>query len=86
MRASGLDGARVAIVAGSGLGDRAARIEGARRVPFADLAGMPCSGVAGHIGAFARGRMGGVEVLVQLGRAHLYEGLAAAVVARERRT
>lgn len=82
MRARGLDGARVAIVAGSGLGALAERVEGAARVGFDQLEGMPASGVAGHVGAFVRGRLGGVEVLVQLGRAHLYEGHAAAAVAR----
>jgi len=82
MRARGLAGARVAVVAGSGLGALAERVEGARRVPFAELDGMPSSGVAGHAGAFVRGRLGGVEVLVQLGRAHLYEGHPAETVTR----
>jgi len=82
LRARGLGGARVAIVAGSGLGALAQRIESGVRVEFAALAGMPASGVAGHAGAFVRGRLAGVEVLMQLGRAHLYEGHSAQVVAR----
>lgn len=82
LRAQGLGGARVAIVAGSGLGTLAERVEGARRVAFAELPGLPASSVAGHAGAFVRGRLAGVEVLVQLGRAHLYEGHTSEVVTR----
>lgn len=85
MRARGLGGARVAIVAGSGLGSLAQRIVGGERVEFGALAGMPASGVAGHAGAFVRGRLAGVEVLLQLGRAHLYEGYTAEIVARAMR-
>jgi len=82
LRERGLGGARVAVVAGSGLGALAERVEGGERVPFAELTGMPRSSVAGHAGAFLRGRLGGVEVLLQLGRSHLYEGHAAADVTR----
>lgn len=82
LRERGLGGARVAIVAGSGLGALAERVDGAVRVEFAALAGMPASSVAGHAGAFVRGKLAGVEVLVQLGRAHLYEGHDAHAVAR----
>jgi inosine/guanosine/xanthosine phosphorylase family protein len=85
MRAHGLGGARLGVVAGSGLGALAERVEGARRVAFAQLAGLPASSVAGHAGAFVRGRLAGVEVLVQLGRAHLYEGHPPEVVARSMR-
>jgi purine-nucleoside phosphorylase len=82
LRERGLGGARVAIVAGSGLAGLAERVEGGARVAFEELAGMPASGVAGHAGAFVRGRLAGVEVLVQLGRAHLYEGHRPQAVAR----
>lgn len=82
MRACGLGGARLVVVAGSGLGTLAQRIDGGLRIEFAALAGMPASGVAGHAGAFVRGRLAGVEVLVQLGRAHLYEGHRPEAVAR----
>lgn len=82
LRERGLGGARVALVAGSGLGDLAERVEGGVRVPFAELADMPRSTVAGHAGAFLRGRLAGIEVLLQLGRSHLYEGHTAAQVTR----
>lgn len=82
MAARRLGGARIAIVAGSGLGALAEGVEDGVRVAFDVLEGMPESRVAGHTGAFVRGRLAGVEVLVQLGRAHLYEGHPAEVVAR----
>ena len=66
---------RVAIVLGSGLGFLADRVEGAARVPYADIPGFPEPGVAGHRGELVAGqRLGGVPVLVQAGRFHLYEG------------
>lgn len=73
-RAEPGEGPRVAIVAGSGLGDVTGELEGLRVVPFAELDGMPASGVPGHAGRFVLGRWSGVPVLVQQGRLHLYEG------------
>ncbi|HEX4633362.1 MAG TPA: purine-nucleoside phosphorylase [Gemmatimonadales bacterium] len=65
---------KVAIVLGSGLGFLADRVEGAVRVPYADIPGFPEPGVAGHKGELVAGNLGGVPVLVQAGRFHLYEG------------
>lgn len=63
-----------AIVLGSGLGGLARRIEGARRVPYADIPGFAPSHVAGHEGALIHGTLGGREVLALAGRFHVYEG------------
>lgn len=65
---------KVALVLGSGLGFLADRVEGAVRVPYADIPGFPEPGVQGHKGELVAGTLGGVPVLVQAGRFHLYEG------------
>jgi purine-nucleoside phosphorylase len=63
-----------AIVLGSGLGGIAARLEDARRVPFAEVPGFPPATVVGHAGALLRGRLAGRDVLALAGRFHMYEG------------
>ncbi|MFL5578358.1 MAG: purine-nucleoside phosphorylase [Gemmatimonadaceae bacterium] len=63
-----------AIVLGSGLGGLAARIEGATRVPFADVPGFPAATVVGHAGALIAGRLAGRQVVALAGRFHMYEG------------
>ena len=85
LRAFGAEGAEVALVLGSGLGVFAERLDGAQAVPYADLAGMPRSRVAGHAGRLVLGEVDGVRVLVQQGRVHLYEGWSASDVARAAR-
>ena len=70
----GFEGARIAVVLGSGLDGFARRLEGARDVPFSAVDGMPRSSVPGHAGRFVLGTIGGERVLVQAGRVHLYEG------------
>lgn len=65
---------KVALVLGSGLGFLADRVEGAVRVPYSDIPGFPEPGVQGHKGELVAGHLGGVAVLVQAGRFHLYEG------------
>src|SRR5262249_31038988 len=65
---------KVAIVLGSGLGFLADRVEGAVRVPYSDIPGFPEPGVQGHKGELVAGSLGGVPVLAQAGRFHLYEG------------
>jgi purine-nucleoside phosphorylase len=71
-----LDGVapRVAIIAGSGLGLLANRVQGARRIAYADIPGFPEPGVAGHKAELVLGTLAGVPVVVQAGRFHLYEG------------
>ena len=73
-----LDGRRpgVAVVLGSGLGGLAERFEEARRLPYGEIPGWPAGTVEGHAGELVSGRLGGVQVLGQAGRAHLYEGHA----------
>lgn len=69
---------RVAIVAGSGLGGIAQRVEDAVRVPYAELEGVPqAPGVVGHAGELVLGVLGGVPVAVFGGRVHCYQGVSA---------
>ena len=63
-----------AIVLGSGLGDRAARIEHAVSLRYADIPGFHATRVAGHRGELVHGTLAGREVLALAGRFHLYEG------------
>ena len=67
------------IVLGSGLGGLAERIEGATRVPFAEVPGFPVATVVGHAGALIAGRLAGREVVALAGRFHLYEGHSPAL-------
>jgi purine-nucleoside phosphorylase len=71
----------VAIVLGSGLGQLAGRLEGARRIPYAEITGFPRTTVVGHQGELVAGTLGGKRLLVQSGRFHLYEGHSAETVA-----
>jgi purine-nucleoside phosphorylase len=70
------------LVLGSGLGAVVERVECIDRLRFADVPGLPASGVAGHRGEFVLGRFGGRSVLVSAGRLHFYEGHPWSVVAR----
>lgn len=70
---------RVLLTLGSGLGELAEEVSGARSIPFAD-ADLPTSTVPGHAGRLVAGTLHGVPVLVQQGRVHLYEGLGASDV------
>lgn len=62
------------LVLGSGLGCLSDAVERHGSAAFADLEEMPVSQVPGHAGRFLWGMLGGVRVLVQQGRVHLYEG------------
>lgn len=69
---------RVGIVAGSGLGGLAARVEAAEHVAYAELPGFPHAGpVVGHAGELVLGELGGVSVAVFSGRVHMYQGVTA---------
>jgi len=70
----GVDRVDLFAVLGSGLGDVADALEGARTIRFEGVEGLPASTVPGHAGAFRFGRLGERRVLVQQGRVHLYEG------------
>jgi purine-nucleoside phosphorylase len=80
--ARGFSGAQLGMVLGSGLGAFAERLEDAQVVSYEDLPAMPRSAVPGHAGRLVRGRLQGVEVLVQQGRVHLYEGWSPEEVTR----
>ncbi len=69
------------LVLGSGLGDLAERIEGARRIPYAEVPGFAATTVPGHAGALIAGTLSGRPVLALAGRFHMYEGHAASVAA-----
>lgn len=71
---------QVAVVLGSGLGDVAARLTGARAVRYGDIDGLPESTVVGHEGAVYAGVVAGLPALVFAGRVHLYEGHDARTV------
>ncbi|HET7585914.1 MAG TPA: purine-nucleoside phosphorylase [Gemmatimonadaceae bacterium] len=71
---------RVAIVAGSGLHGLADALDHAVHVPFSDLPGIPSPTVAGHGGELVCGMLESLPVIVQRGRAHLYEGHAPEAV------
>jgi purine-nucleoside phosphorylase len=70
---------RVLLTLWSGLGALAEEVTDAVAVPFREV-GLPDSTVPGHTGRFLAGDLGGVPVLVQQGRVHLYEGVAPADV------
>ncbi len=82
LAAAGVEGVRALVVLGSGLGGFADELEAPRVVPFEALASMPRSSVPGHAGRFVAGELGGVRILVQQGRVHLYEGRGVREVTR----
>jgi purine-nucleoside phosphorylase len=64
----------ILIVLGSGLGALEQELEECVVVPFGEVPGFPRPTVEGHAGRYAAGRLGGVPVLLQCGRIHMYEG------------
>ncbi len=79
---NGVEHVDVAFVLGSGLGVFADRIQKARVIPYGEIDGMPRSSVPGHAGKLVVGEIGGVRVVAQQGRVHLYEGWSADDVTR----
>lgn len=69
----------VAVVLGSGLSGYADGLEGAKFVPYSELAGFPDSGfhVAGHSGRLALAEVGGASTVFFQGRVHSYQGFGA---------
>ncbi|KXJ98434.1 MAG: purine nucleoside phosphorylase I [Acidobacteria bacterium OLB17] len=63
-----------AVVLGSGLGAFADEIEDAVRIPYEEIPGFARSTVEGHAGQLVLGKAAGVNVAVQQGRFHFYEG------------
>ena len=71
----------IALILGSGLGALADEIEGAVRIPFAEIPGFPAASVVGHAGMLVGGTLEGHRVIALAGRFHLYEGHDAALAA-----
>jgi len=72
---------RVAVVAGSGL-DLTGILDQVRwEEPFDAFEGLSSTSVEGHTGSFTQGTCGKIEVVVQQGRRHFYEGLTFGEVA-----
>jgi purine-nucleoside phosphorylase len=71
----------VAVVLGSGWTPAADAIgPAAAEIPLAELGGFPAPTVPGHTPSVRSVRVGGLRVLIFLGRVHLYEGLPPATV------
>jgi purine-nucleoside phosphorylase len=66
-----------AVVLGSGLGGLAKKIDGATKIPYAEVPGFPSSTVVGHAGEVIAGMLGGKFVIALAGRFHMYEGHSA---------
>jgi purine-nucleoside phosphorylase len=64
----------VGLVLGSGLGAFVDELKERTEIPYAEIPGWPRSTAVGHAGKLAIGRLGGLELAVMAGRAHLYEG------------
>lgn len=75
----------VLVVAGSGLGGFAARVQGALTIPYEAVPHFPQSTVAGHAGKLVAGTVAGHRVVVMSGRKHLYEGVETRVTVRAMR-
>ena len=69
-----LNGAKIALVLGSGLGAFTDRIELTKRLPYRSIPGFPVSTVPGHAGEILFGKVSGVPIMAMSGRFHYYEG------------
>lgn len=67
--------ARIAVIAGSGLGGFARNVEEISAAPFSECPHIGASTVAGHSGKLILGRAAGVPIYLFSGRRHIYEGL-----------
>ena len=66
---------KLGLILGSGLGDFADRIENPIVIPYAEIPNFHETTVEGHEGRLILGEVSGVQVIVQQGRLHGYEGL-----------
>jgi purine-nucleoside phosphorylase len=67
----------IAIVLGSGLGDFADSLNGAVRIPYAEIPHFSRSTAIGHAGQLVIGKVGESVVVAMQGRFHPYEGYDA---------
>ena len=65
---------KIGVVAGSGIQLEPLLDEIVARRPFGEFPGLEAGRVEGHGHYFVEGRCGGVDVIVQCGRLHMYEG------------
>lgn len=65
---------RIAIVLGSGLGGLVDYLKIEQEIPYSEIPNFPISTVRGHKGSLIFGTLNGVDVIVQNGRFHHYEG------------
>jgi len=72
---------RAALVLGSGLGGFADACEKIFEISYAEIDGLPASKVPGHAGKYVGATLGGVPLLLAMGRVHYYEGHSARQVA-----
>lgn len=72
---------QAALVLGSGLGGFADACRTLFEVSYAGIPGLPESKVPGHAGKFVGVELGGVPLLLAMGRVHHYEGHSARQVA-----
>ena len=70
----------IAVVLGSGLGAFAGELADRVEMPYSEIPGWPAATAIGHAGKLVFGRLGGLDVAVMAGRAHLYEGNTPAQV------
>ena len=70
-------GARAAVILGTGLGIMEREINIHEALPYSKIPGFPESTVTSHSGRLLRGSLGGKDVVVMSGRFHLYEGYTA---------
>jgi purine-nucleoside phosphorylase len=63
-----------AVVLGSGLGAFADELTARIEIPYGEIPNWPVSTAIGHAGRLVFGKLDGLEIVAQAGRAHLYEG------------
>src|SRR5690348_15368584 len=70
----------LAMILGSGFHHVVKEMQTDAEVPVRKLKGFPPPAVAGHAGKVLIGRLGGVPVILLVGRAHYYEGHSMAAI------
>lgn len=65
---------KIAIILGSGLGGVVKELEVLKEISYSEIPNFPISTVKGHKGTLIFGRLNGVDIIVQNGRFHYYEG------------
>ena len=68
---------RLGVLLGSGLGGLARLVACEARLDYSDIPSFPRVTAAGHPGEVVCGRLGGIPVVMLVGRSHLYEGYGA---------